>query len=51
MCQPIDKLNRTVDMFNDYNTSLRLKAMCTLDVIENFKHVEEDFQKLKFKIS
>ena len=53
MCQLIDVLNRTIDMFNDYNASLCLKAMCTLDGIETdagyFGHVEEDFWKLKSK--
>ena len=34
ICQPIDVLNRTVDMFNDHNASLRIKVMCTHGVIE-----------------
>ena len=55
MYQPINILNRTIDVFNDYNASLRLKVLCTIDDIETnvgyFEHIEEGYQKIKSKIS
>ena len=55
MYQPINELNRTIDIFNDNNASLGLKAMWTLDDIEidagYFWYIEEDNKKLMSKIT